>query len=948
LTPERWRQIEQVFNAALERPPAERSAYLTQACGSDDALRQEVESLLAQEIADDFIDVPIRGAARSVTQQADDSRVGQRLGAYRVTSLIGHGGMGAVYQAVRDDDQYQKQVALKLVKRGMDTESILQRFRHERQILASLEHTHIARLLDGGTTEDGLPYLVMEYIEGRVITAYCTDRRLPIADRLRLFLQVCAAVGYAHQKLVVHRDLKPSNILVTEEGVPKLLDFGIAKLLTPDLSSEAAPRTVTELRMMTPDYASPEQVRGVGITTAADIYSLGAVLYELLSGERPHRFKGYTPSEIERVICETETERPSRAVTRTTGASKLCKQLDGDLDNIVLMAMRKEPERRYSSVEQFAEDIRRHLGGRPVIARQDTFGYRSGKFVRRHKLGLTATALVILSLLGGIAMTAYQARRAERRFQQVRRLANTFLFDFYGKIRDLPGSTEAREAVAKTGLEYLDSLALEAKGDPGLQIELAEGYQRLAEVQGGYRIAGLDQFDAALASFRKALALGQDLISRDPRNTRALSMMIRSYSNIADFQRGRGDMASAPATIREALRLVDQLEAQPDLSQEELLVAINLFHFNGDLELAMGSSQAAEQSYRRALRLDERLSARFPGARAQHSLSLNMTTLGDALAARGDLNGAMDLYRKALGIRLDNVRQNPDNARYRRELALLYDWMGNYSGGPFNLNLGDRDAAEQHYRQCLAIEEELAAHDAKNVQGQMDLAFGYEHVANVLIDTDPAQAAALYAKGLAVLRPLLEKLPNELRYLRRQATQRRQMAVALQRRGERRGASGQMREAVEQSRALLAERPTNETLKADLFASLMASAELLLQMQESREASEQLHEALLLAEHMTKARPTDLAWQWRLADAYSALARYQAETLGGNSKLDASRRLAAFREACSWRRKALAVWDDWSRKAVSSAFNTARREQADRALAQCDAALGRLRAAAGR
>jgi len=316
MKPERWEQIERLYYAARERDPGLHAAFLDEACAGDESLRQEVESLLASdEQAGDFLNTPaLKIATEEIAEERARTLVGRQLGHYRLLSQLGAGGMGEVYLAARADDQYRKQVAIKLVKRGMDTDNILRRFRHERQILAALDHPNIARLLDGGVSEDGLPYFVMEYIAGAPITEYCDSHQLSTEERLKLFRQVCAAVHYAHQNLVVHRDLKPGNILVTEEGAPRLLDFGIAKVFNPELASPTLDLTAPEMRLMTPEYASPEQVRGEPITTASDIYSLGVVLYELLTGHHPYRTRNLPPSEVIRIVCEKEPEKPSDSI----------------------------------------------------------------------------------------------------------------------------------------------------------------------------------------------------------------------------------------------------------------------------------------------------------------------------------------------------------------------------------------------------------------------------------------------------------------------------------------------------------------------------------------------------------------------------------------------------------------------------------------------------------
>jgi eukaryotic-like serine/threonine-protein kinase len=427
--PEKWEQVKELFARALEREPGERSDFLRQACAGDEGLRAEIESLLVSfDGADTFLeDCP----AADLLWEQSQAIAGKKIGAYRIVREIGRGGMAVVYLGERDDQSYRKQVAIKMVKPGIDTEQILQRFRNERQTLAALDHSNIVKLLDGGSTEDGSPYLVMEYVEGLPIDQYCDLHTLSIDDRLHLFRQVCAAVQYAHENLVIHRDLKPGNILIAKGGVPRLLDFGIAKLLNPGLT-QVPLATRTGWRPMTPEYASPEQIRGRAITTAADVYSLGILLFELLTGHRPYRAAGQSLLEMERLVCETEPERPSVVVSRTEGKmsgdddaaavitpelvstrrglqpAELRRRLRGDLDTIVMKAIRKEPERRYSSAEEFSKDIERYLTRMPVLARKSTIAYRSGRFLRRHKESLAAVLVVLVMVAGGLYYNSRQ------------------------------------------------------------------------------------------------------------------------------------------------------------------------------------------------------------------------------------------------------------------------------------------------------------------------------------------------------------------------------------------------------------------------------------------------------------------------------------------------------------------------------------------------------------
>ncbi len=421
MTRERLQQIEDIFRTVVDLPAIERTEFLTEACADDDALRTMVDLLLTRHMqAGDYAETPPLTADPQATaplNEEEDPLIGRRVGAYRLERELGRGGMGAVYLGARADNAFQKMVAIKLIKRGMDTDFILRRFRRERQILASLDHPHIARLLDGGTTDDGLPYFVMEYIEGQPLHRYCDTEQLNIAERLRVFLPICDAVHYAHQNLVVHRDIKPSNILITPDGAPRLLDFGIAKLLNPDLLNDSLDPTITAMRLMTPEYASPEQVRGEPTTTVSDVYSLGMLLYELLTGHRPYRLRSHALHEIARVVCEQEPESLSVSVTRSdnlmllssasaatleavcqarsASLEELRRELSGTLDRIVMKALRKDPRQRYQSVAELSEDITRYLEGRPIAT---TFDYSDAVATRPLSRHETQTTVAILPL----------------------------------------------------------------------------------------------------------------------------------------------------------------------------------------------------------------------------------------------------------------------------------------------------------------------------------------------------------------------------------------------------------------------------------------------------------------------------------------------------------------------------------------------------------------------
>ncbi|MEP6922182.1 MAG: protein kinase [bacterium] len=795
MTPERWQRINEMFHAAIALDGRERRAFLVAESDGDAALCEKVGALLAShDQAEEFIQGSVFGdAAQLLIEDEADAMIGQPIGLYKIDREIGRGGMGTVYLATRNDAQFDQQVAIKVVKRGMDTDLVLARFRNERQILAGFDHPNIARLFDGGSTGTGLPYFVMEFIEGQAIHEYCDEQRLSTAARLVLFRTVCAAVQYAHQHLVIHRDIKPTNILVTADGVPKLLDFGIAKLLHPQANQTA---TAAMQRLMTPEYASPEQVRGEHVTTVSDVYSMGVLLYELLSGHSPYRFKTLLPQDIAQVVSDSEPEKPSTVINRveevTTGGrkgtkltpesvsrtrdgrpEKLRRKLAGDLDNIVLMAMRKEPGRRYSSVGQFSEDIRRHLEGLPVVARKATLSYRSAKFIRRNKVAVAGAAVVTLILIVGIATTGWEAhvaRReraraeaagaiAERRFNQVRKLAHSVLFDYNEAIQDLPGSVPVRERLVKDALEYLDSLAGEANDDPSLQRELATAYEKVGDVQGRTLRANMGDTLGARESYRKALKIRETLVAANPKDLSSRSDLADSYREFGRLLWTASDTAGGLENARKDVALREALAAE-DPKNMQARFNLGVSHADvGEILLEQGVPTGAAESLRRALTIFEALLAAEP-ANEKYRLAVPFVygKTSEVMLWQGDGVGALETSRKALAMDTKLSTEYPMNTHYRQELGVDFEKVGNTLD-----RLGDTNGALESYRSELEIFKEQSANDPANAQFRADLSSAYLKVGSMLaILGKRADALLKQGKALAIREELAKADPLDL------------------------------------------------------------------------------------------------------------------------------------------------------------------------------------------
>jgi serine/threonine protein kinase len=760
MTSERWQKVKEIFTEAVELTTENRAKYLNEAINGDDELRLEVEKLLASDedagtIYKNFSIIP-------------PENVKDKIGNYKIIKKIGEGGMGAVYLAERTD--IRQKVALKIIRRGADSDFILRRFRHEQEILAALEHPNIAHLLDVGVSADNVPFLAMEYVEGVDLTTYSNSKNLSIVEKLNLFRKVCEAVAYAHSRLIVHRDLKPSNIVVNAKGEPKLLDFGISKLISETEPEEKG--TVTSFGMLTPNYASPEQFRGEAVSTSTDVYSLGVILYELLTDVLPYQITDKRLDEVARAVCETNPPRPSEAVggwqtadsrqdssdkkltdedksrtnenqPKTNPKSKIqnLKLLRGDLDNILLKALRKEPSRRYSSVEQFSEDLRRHLAGLPVTARPDTFSYRAEKFIKRNRVSVVSAALVFLLLIGGVVGISWQYFRAERqrqlaeqRFNQVRELASNVVFKYHDGIANLQGSTEIRKMLVNDATKYLDNLSQDGGGDAGLRRELANAYVKLADVQGKTYYSNIGDTNGAIENYRKAIGLLETLAVSENQEikSQAVDDLIVAYQTLGMMQSRVFAHTDSAATQGKALALVEKKAAfaPDDVAVQYLLVRANGRYADSLRE--GGRFDEAIEIYRRTLAFDEELFRRAPeNENVETAVAVLNDRIGRNLALRAielkKIGASPELYTKLFDeaeMRLNRmfdgfeklVAAHPAKKKYRRDLSTAYSNLG-----MIYRETGRLEKSRQMLEEDLRKRETVAAKDAADRESQADL-----------------------------------------------------------------------------------------------------------------------------------------------------------------------------------------------------------------------------------
>lgn len=776
----RYSRLKQEFQGLLELDPAQRAEAVERLAREDAALAAELRAWLAaeQQGAGGWLDTPAAFGLEERWSDAADSPAGgqrspddlaaavpERIGPWRLETEIGRGGMGSVFRGRRDDGAFEQTVAIKLVRAEHASEILRRRFLSERRILAGLVHPNIAHLIDGGATADGIPYLVLEHVAGEPIDRYCDRHALGVEQRLRLFLVVCGAVHFAHQKLVLHRDLKSANVLVDDSGQPKLLDFGIAKLLTPGPEEEDF--TMLEAgRPLTLEWASPEQLRGDPLTTAADVYSLGVLLHVLLTGRRPHRWSGQAPADFAREIEASG----GGALGVAAGESSALppgiggKRVRGDLQRILEQALAPELERRYGAVAELATDLERYLAGRPVSAHPPSVRYRVGKFLRRHRAAVAAAALVALALVAGAVTTLWQAHvawqerdKAERRFSQVRKLANSLVFELHDSIENLPGSTPSRELLVRRALEYLDSLAEEA--DPALHLELAAAYDQIGDIQGGFGTSHLGQRDKARESYRKALAIREALVAAVPDSVEFRRQLSVSQTKLGDILWIGTDMTGALEAYGKALEINQSLAAAaPDdpRARSDLAIAHGKF---GYLLGANARTAEALDHTRKAVALMEDSAVADPNnTELQAELARAYDRVAEILTGLTDNHAeALLLMRKAQTIGDQLLAAEPLNTKLRRGQA-----VGDFNVALVSAKLGDTKTSLDSSRRALSTFNAMLSADPQNDDFRQAVATVQTFVGEMLIpEGQAAEAIELLRQPLRMLEQSFAASPTD-------------------------------------------------------------------------------------------------------------------------------------------------------------------------------------------
>ena len=926
VTPDRWNQIEQIFHNALARPAAERGAYIARACGENSDLRVEIESLLASEAnATTAIGSMVSGDLREMAVGSDAAALGLRVGPYRLVRELDSGGMGVVYLAVRSDDQYFQMVAVKTIRKGLASPELVQRFRAERQILATLTHPNIGTILDGGDTADGRPFIAMEYVEGQPITLASESRALPVTQRIELLRSVCSAVHYAHQKAVIHRDIKPSNVLVTFQGVVKLIDFGVSKPLRPGLIPGRFPETESGQRLMTPDYASPEQLLGQELTTATDIYSLGVLLFELLTGSRPYKLAGLSPAAAERVVCDQEIRKPSQV----EGLSEQTRrELAGDLDRIILMAMDKEPSRRYPSARHFEEDLSRFLQAKPVLARKACLLYRLGKFVQRHKTASLTACAAVLVFGGSMLFYSVQSRLADRRLKKVETLADSAISDMTEKLQQSPASVETQAALFHSALNYLDQLTRSSGDDPRLLLQLSKAYERVGDLEGSPYVANLGNAGTTMTSYEEALRLATVAHARLPgdESTRAV---IEAHQKLGQMEYFLEQIQKAHEDYQQSLSLAREFwQQKPDDPLRRRLLAKSYAHL-GDLQYANLEMPQALDSFRAAF---EAFGNDPKGDEDNEKTLIGLyLRMAGALSELGPQSDAVANDQKAIALAEDLAQRSPSAPQAQRLLGTVYSYVIEPAAGTEVLNAGDSKLAQFYARKFLAIAEKLAAIDVKNVQARHDLAFAYERMGDSLRLTQPTTAVAWYRKSLALTKETVSRYPLGGEAQEWIAVRDEDLAAVL---GDREHTVERLR-LLEEANSIWKELASVSPGKREYRITLMRSdcklTDAELESSDLAKARQYTDLFLPLLDEFKPDSPS-LTVLREIAFCDESMGNLQRR-LEMDRALSASEREDAGAASHQWYQKSAAVWDEWNRRGAATPESELERRKVERLLA---------------